>query len=185
MQEVTIPIFKDLVRLFLKLLGPKLPTTPVPCLQCTDSQNKVVCDIEAVLNLHRRRHEVTDSFKGSLPKTMYWIGTGCLLNGTIANFWRSALRKEEHLLTDNTLSDQAFGASVRFALKRYLHGQAVLSATIYEQAWIGRDVPYEVPSSDLTPMLVRILRGCPGTYITKAQVLNIASICRSSLHCSG
>ena len=50
----------------------------------------------------------------------------------------------------------------------------MLAATIREKTWVGRDVPYEEPAQDLTPILVRILRGCPGFYITTTDLLTIS-----------
>ena len=71
------------------------------------------------------------------------------------------------------VTNESFAAAVRFAHRRYLAGQAVLSETIRARAWQTRDIPFHIADGDLTPTLVRILRGCPGSAITHDNILDI------------
>ena len=51
-------------------------------------------------------------------------------------------------------------------LKRYLSGQAILSVTSNEQAWVPRRPDDSRDPGDMLPLLLRILRGAPGSLIT-------------------
>ena len=114
-----------------------------------------------------------EAFRAALPKAMYWLGTGCLIHGTLASLWPAAIRQQLEVTAETTLTDAVFAASVRFAHKRYLAGQAVLATTIAEKSWVGRNVPYRVDAADLTPMLLRILRASPGPVIDTQSILTV------------
>ena len=62
-------------------------------------------------------------------------------------------------------SNEVFAASVRFMHARYLAAQALLATSVQEKVWIGRDMPHHIDSSDLVPLVARILRGGPGACI--------------------
>lgn len=52
-------------------------------------------------------------------------------------------------------------------------GQATLAISVKEKIWAGRELPHFVAPGDLVPMLLRILRGTPGSCITLASIKSI------------
>ena len=115
MTTVTLPIVKDLLKLIVRFVGPRLQSGADPFLECTPEQDIVFSQLEEVLTLHKRRHNVPESFKASLPKTCYWIGTACLTNGTLASLWHPALQGVQDPAIETTVTEDTFSASVRFA----------------------------------------------------------------------
>ena len=73
--------------------------------------------------------------------SMYWLGTSILLNTTVGNLLRVALKGEvvDHIPTE--VPDGAFASATRFVHTRYLAGQAVLAVSVKEKIWAGREWP--------------------------------------------
>ena len=135
-------------------------------MSCSDAQADVVAEAVNILKLHNRRHDVLETFRCALPKAMYWLGTSLLLNTTVGSVWAAALAGEDVPQIPMDVPDGAFATAMRFVHTRYLPGQAVLAVSVKEKIWASREMPLQVIAGDLVPMLVRILRGCPGTCIT-------------------
>ena len=62
---------------------------------------------------------------------------------------------------------------MRFVMRRYLPGQAVLAATVRESCWIATDEDFKTHVGDITPLLCRILRGVPGAVITEQHITDL------------
>ena len=166
MDDVTLPVLRDLFTLVVRHVGPKLTGAKEPIVRCSDDQNQLVEELEGIVKLHSRRHTVPETFRGALPKAMYWLGTALLLNHTIVSLWPAALTRTEVEGLPGHISDATFAASTRFVHRRYLAGQAVLAVSVKEKVWAGRELAHKVVPGDLVPMLLRILRGSPGNRIT-------------------
>ncbi len=170
MEDVTIPTLKQMFRLIVRRVGPVVPGAAVAHAVCTPQQNEIVAELEHIVNMHRRRHTVPESFRGALPKSMYWLGTSLLLHHTISSVWHAALQGSDIDSIPAKVQDVAFAAAVRFTHMRYLAGQAILTVSVKEKIWAGREVTHVAVPGDLVPTLVRILRGTPGAYITLASI---------------
>ena len=95
MEEVTLPVLRDVFTLIVRSVGSKMTGTDDPHIDCSKDRNLVVEENEHVVKLHARKHEVPDSFKSALPKSLYWTGTAVLLNHSIASVWPSAMSGED------------------------------------------------------------------------------------------
>ena len=171
LEQITVPEITKLFRQIVRHVGPVITGTDVPKVRCTKEENVTFAEPENIVNLHKRRPNVSETFRAALPKSMYWIGTSLLLNQTISSMWETALRGEDIRAISVNVSNSVFGAAVRFAHLRYLAGQAVLAISVKEKAWAAREIrQVEVPG-DQVPVLVRILRGTPGAFITESSIL--------------
>ena len=94
-EEVALPVLRDVSTLIVRSVGPKMTGTDDPHIDCSKDQNLVVEEIEHVVKLHGRKHAVPDSFKSALPKSLYWTGTAVLLKDSIASVWPSAMSGED------------------------------------------------------------------------------------------
>ena len=172
--EVTRPIIRRLFSCLVQKLGPKITGSDVPFFADTSQQNSTVEEIESLLKLYSRRRTLSQVLKASLPKSLYWLGTACLSNVLLMSFWPAALRGDappEELPKE--VPDEAFLAAVRFVYRRYLPAQCVLAVTAREQAWIGKDIDFHVLPGDITPLLVRLLRGIPDALITEDSICSL------------
>ena len=132
-----------------------------------------MCSLESTIELHKRNPETPEAFRGALPKAMYWLGTSILQNVFAEAVVAAVLHGSDALVRPSCVSDAAFAASVRFSYRRYLPGQAVLTETIRAKSWLTREIPLKIVPGDLTPTLVRILRGCKGNTITRRNILEV------------
>ncbi|MCP4243202.1 MAG: hypothetical protein GY772_21820, partial [bacterium] len=166
LDEITLPIVRELFTLIVRRVGPRVTQATEPYVACSDAQADVVAEAENILKLHNRRHDVLETFRCALPKAMYWLGTSILLNTTVGSVWAAALAGEDVPQIPTDVPDGAFATAMRFVHTRYLPGQAVLAVSVKEKIWASREVPLQVIAGDVVPMLVRILRGCPGAHIS-------------------
>ena len=173
MDKVTVLIIRHLFELVVRHVGPVVTTADEPHYDCTEKQNNIVGELEAIVKLHGRHAHVSECFRSALPKAMYWLGTALLTNHTVGTLWKACVCGEDVEGICGTISDEAFAASVRFMYTRYLAGQAVEATSVQDKVWLGRDVPHHVDASDLVALLVRILRGSPGACITGETITSI------------
>ena len=89
-----------------------------------------------------------------------------MTNQALGTLWRAALADKDLDSVHKSVHDAVFQASVRFAHRRYLAGQAILAVSVKEKVWAGRELSHVVLPGDMVPMLVRILRGSPGSFLT-------------------
>jgi len=181
-ERVTRPIIRDLFRQIVRRIGPKITGVEVPVFETTDGQNEVVSELEQLLKLYQRRLTLGDELKAALPKSLYWLGTACLSNHIIGQYWVPALMKVDpppELRRD--VPNITFLSAVSFIYRRYLPGQCVLGVTAQEEAWLGRELPYETNPDDLTPEVVRILRGSPGGIISRGTIEQLDLALKRSL----
>ena len=173
LRDLTVPIVKDFLHQLISVAGPRVTSVEPPHLIATNAQNATLAEIELIPLSQKRRPDVLDSFKGSLPKALYWIGIAVLTNSITSMFWRAALRSETRFPWSTAVSNAVWAASCRFAYKRYLFGQSVLAQSIAAQSWIGVDIPLKIVEGDLVPILLRVLRGCPHNVITRERILSL------------
>ena len=93
-----------------------------------------------------------------------------------------ALAGKDHASVPESVDHAVFRASVRFAHRHYLAGQASLAVSAKENIWAGRELPHVVLQGDRVPMPVRILCGSPGSYITLGTFKSIDFKLRRHLH---
>ena len=130
MEEVTLPILVDLFALIVRRVGPTITAADEPHACCSDQQNQVVQEVAHITKLHARRHEMPETFRSALPKSLYWLGTSLLLHHTISYLWTSALTRAEVACIPAEIQDGAFAAALRFTHRRYLAGKAVLAISV-------------------------------------------------------
>ena len=87
--------------------------------------------------------------------------------------WPAALVDKDLDRVQTNIDDAVFQASVRFAHRRYLAGQAILAVSVKEKVWAGRELSHVVLPGDMVPMLLRILRGAPGSLSTLETIKSI------------
>ena len=80
--------------LSLCVAGPRVTQATEPYVVCTAAQSEVVAEAENILKLQNRRHGVLETFSSALPKGMFWLRTSILLNATVGNLLRVALKGE-------------------------------------------------------------------------------------------
>ena len=170
---ITKPFVKKIFCMVVRHVGPVVTQTEHPYIVTTEAQNNVVCSLESTIALHKRNPETPEAFRGALPKAMYWLGTSILHNVFAEAAVAAVLNGSDALVRPSCVSDAAFAASVRFSYRRYLPGQAVLTETIRAKSWLTREIPLKIVPGDLTPTLVRILRGCKGNTITRRNILEV------------
>ena len=155
----------------IQRLGPKAATMDVPCLTLSKAQREVLVELEEIGKLYARKATVSTSLRRSMPKAMYWLGTAILSNHVGEQLFPHALRGTSPTDWSWTVSDAVFRASMQFMHRRYLFGQAVLSVSVDEQAWIGRETALPLDSKTDLPLLLKVLRGTPGPLIGEAHVV--------------
>ena len=165
LDAVTIPIIENLFASLVRRYGPHTTTTADPFFQTTAAQRRVIVELEEIGRLFARKDSVHVTLREAMPKALYWLGTSVLTNHLLSHLWSVALGFESEEQVPDHVSDQCFLASVQFMIKRYLYGQAVLSVTVREQGWLQR-VASPTEKNDAVPLLLRILRGAPGSTIT-------------------
>ena len=149
--DIARPIISDLFDQVVRHVGPRVTSPTPPIFRISSQQEDVFADIEIILKLFQRRSELSQ---------LYSLGTACLTNLLVSQFWLPALRKQsETCPLAEYVDDGTFLAAIQFVHRRYLAGQAVLAVTSVEEAWITRNIPYHPDAHDLTSLLVRNLRG--------------------------
>ncbi|CAK9003900.1 unnamed protein product, partial [Durusdinium trenchii] len=170
LQDVTVPILEQLFSAIIRRFGPHITTSADFVFETTHAQRAVIVELEEIGRLFARKDSVHTVFREAMPKAMYWLGTAVLTNHLVANLWPSALGRDLPDEFPTTVSNECFIASVQFMLKRYLFGQAILSVTSKEQTWLHRRHDFRDAEDDLLPLLLRILRGAPGSVITLEHI---------------
>ena len=159
MEKVTLPILGRLFAAVLHSVGPRTPHMEAKAFKTTASQCDVLAELEELVKLGRRKRSIHECLKAAMPKSLYWLGTSLLTYHTFSSLWRD--------------SDACFASGVAFMHRRYLAGQAVLAVTVSECAWVARHTPFVEDPGDLTPWVVRALRGLPGPVITMEHLLTL------------
>jgi len=173
-EEVTRPIIKRLFSCIVRRVGPKVTGTQRPMGKTREAQDAAVTEIDEVLKLFKRRVGLSAVLQAALPKSMYWLGTACISNLLIAQYWRaSLLGVEPPPLLRQDVADEEFGAAVCFMYRRYLAGQCVLAVTAQEQSWLSKDLPFACDPTDLKPVLVRVLRGAATAIISRDVIVGL------------
>lgn len=173
MEKVTLPILGRLFAAVLHSVGPRTPHMEAKAFKTTASQCDVVAELEELVKLGRRKRSIHECLKAAMPKSLYWLGTSLLTNHTISSLWRDSVAARETGSVPVHVSDACFASGVAFMHRRYLAGQAVLAVTVSECAWVGRHKPFVEDPGDLTPWVVRALRGLPGPVITMEHLLTL------------
>lgn len=166
LRDVTVPILEQIFSAILRRFGPHVTTLSEFVFHTTQAQRAVIVELEEIGRLFARKDSVHTVFREAMPKAMYWLGTGILTNHLLATLWPAGLQRDIPADFPITVSNQCFAASVQFMLKRYLFGQAIVSVTSKEQAWLHRRADIGDPEDDLLPLLLRVLRAAPGSAIT-------------------
>ena len=114
LEEIALPIVRYLFTLIVRRVGPRVTQATEPYVVCSAAQSEVVAEAENIFKLHNRRHGVLETLRSAMPKGMYWLGTSILLNTTVGNLWRVALKMEvvDHIPTE--VPDGAFASAMRF-----------------------------------------------------------------------
>ncbi len=173
LEKVILPILARLFAAVLHAVGPKQPKLEAQGFKTTPSQCDVVAELEELVKLGKPKRSLHECLKAAMPKALYWLGTAILTNHTISSLWRDAVADRETGSIPVDISDPYFAASVAFMHRRYLAGQTVLAVTVAEVAWVGRHKPFFEDPEDLTPWVVRALRGVPGPVITVGHLLTL------------
>ena len=169
-QSVTLPILEQLFTIVLHRVGPRTPAPPEN-FERTAQQEEEVDNLGQIRTLFEGRESAHKVFRQAMSKTMYWFGTSLLLNRLMEHCWSHALaRTVEKLPT--AVSDPAFCAAAAFVHRRYVFGHAVLSVSAQEAAWLvaERALPKE---GDLAPTILKLLRGNPGSCVTRDHILRV------------
>ena len=85
MEEVTLPILTDFFALIVRHVGPTITGADEPRACCSEQQNQMVKEVTHITKLHARRHEVPETFRSALHKSLYWLGTNLLLHHIISS----------------------------------------------------------------------------------------------------
>lgn len=150
----------------IRRFGRQMTTASDPVFHTTAAQRSVIVELEEIGCLFARKDSVHTVFREAMPKSMYWLGTSILTNHLISNLWPACLRSNVPEDFPVVVSNEC----VQFMLKRYLSGQAILSVTWNEQAWVPRRPDDFREPDDMLPLLLRILRGAQGSVITRDHI---------------
>ena len=167
-QDIAMPVIERLFAALIRRFGPRMTSVEQAVFHTTGCQRAVLVELEEIGRLFARKDSVSSVLREAMPKAMYWLGTSMMTNHLVQHLWPAALGGP---LPDDVpmyVNDACFLASVQFIQKRYLCGQAVLAVSAKEQIWNPRSDSLD--SSDLLPLLLRILRGAPGAFITADHI---------------
>ena len=81
------------------------------------------------------------------------------------------------------VSDGCLVAALNFVHRRYIYGQAVVSTAAHERVWAGfQQGLQEEDPMDMLPLLLRIIRGCPGSSIRLQDLFRSDLALKRAIH---